>query len=117
MVRVVVCAAEPEDCAGLLCAMFGPAMLQRIAGGFRLAVGLSHLDILAPAALAAEFGDALPDPDGRRQFMAALTLRTLSLARAAAALQAGGIAPAQPSANRVVVPAAAAFGATLEFVA
>ena len=117
MVRVVVCAAEPEDCAGLLCAMFGPAMLQRIAGGFRLAVGLSHLDILAPAALAAEFGDALPDPDGRRQFMAALTLRTLSLARAAAALQAGGIAPAQSSANRLVVPAAAAFGATLEFAA
>jgi hypothetical protein len=117
MVRVVVCAAEPEDCAGLLRAMFGPAMLHRIAGGFRLAVGLSHLDILAPAALAAEFGDALPDADGRRQYMAALTLRTLSLARAAAALQAGGIAPAQSSANRLVVPAAAAFGATLEFAA
>jgi hypothetical protein len=116
MVRVAVLAADPDEPARLLRSMFGATLVQSIAGGVRLAVGLSHLDILSPAALAAEFGDALPDPGGRREYMAALTLRTRSLEQAATALRAGGIPAAAASAERLVVPASEAFGATLEFV-
>jgi len=47
--------------------------------------------------------------------MAALTLRSLSLDIAASALE--GVPGAQRGAGRVLVPATAAFGTALEFVA
>jgi hypothetical protein len=48
--------------------------------------------------------------------MAALTLKTRSLAQTRWALAAGGVPPLRDEPDRVVVPAAAAFGAMLEFV-
>ncbi len=48
--------------------------------------------------------------------MAGLTLRTTDLARATGVLRAAGV-PVAEGTGRVIVPAADAFGATLEFVA
>ena len=71
---------------------------------------------MTPRAIAAGFGAAAPDPQGRRDYMAGLTLRTADLERTAGVLASAGIA-ATRAADRVIVPAAEAFGATLEFVA
>jgi hypothetical protein len=66
-------------------------------------------------ALAREFGDAAPAADGRDEYMAALTIRTRSLERAAGALAVGGIKGVRQEPGRIVVPAAETFGVTLEF--
>jgi hypothetical protein len=48
--------------------------------------------------------------------MAGLTFRTVSVQKAARALQAGKIGGVAQSAGRLVVPAKEALGAVLEFV-
>ena len=63
------------------------------------------------------FGDCVPQTHGRAAYMAALTLRTTSLAKAAAALERGGIQGVVKQSERLVVPARAAYNATLEFIA
>jgi hypothetical protein len=47
--------------------------------------------------------------------MAALTVRTRSLERAAAALGAGSVGGFRREADRIIVPASETFGVTLEF--
>ncbi|HEY6433933.1 MAG TPA: VOC family protein [Acetobacteraceae bacterium] len=116
VIRAVIAAADPTALGGTFARMFGQEAVTRLRDGCSLAVGLSRFDILAPAALRAQFGDAAPDHEGRQQFMAALTLRTRSLAAAKAVLQTGNI-PVHHSEDRLVVPATAAFGVTLEFCA
>lgn len=116
VVRAMIAAADPAVLGAVFARMFGAEAVRPIADGCSLAVGLSRFDVVSPAGLRAEFGDAAPSGDGRAQFMAALTLRTRSLDAAAAALVAGGIT-AQRDPQRIVVPAAAAFGVTLEFQA
>ena len=95
--------------------MFGADAVRPISDGRRLLVGLSQFDVITPAALQRAFGDAAPDGGGRSEFMAALTLRTRSLAAVDAALRAGGIAAARREDDHIVVAAAAAFGTMLEF--
>ncbi|MFI5013545.1 MAG: VOC family protein [Hyphomicrobiales bacterium] len=114
--RVVICAAQPAETAKPYQAMFGADAVRAIAGGFSLAVGLSRIDILSPAALASELGDAASDPQGRGTYMAALTLRTLALDRAAGALREGGVTTVQRSSGQLVVPATEAFGAAIAFI-
>lgn len=112
---VVIAAAEPGTLGGLFRRMFGDDAVVGVAGGMRLLAGLSSIDVVTPAEVARRYGAAAPAPDGRAAEMVALLLRTAGTDRAAAALQAGGIAFAQPAAGRLVVPAAAAMGAVLEF--
>jgi len=114
--RAVICAVDPAKTAQLYRSMFGPDALRPTGGGFSVLVGLSRFDILLPAAMKTQLGDATPDPQGRDTFMAALTFRCASLARATDALRAGGITAAQRD-GRLLVAAADGFGATLEFVA
>ncbi len=71
--------------------------------------------MVTPAALWELFGDAAPDSRGRRDYMAALTFRTVSLDAAETALEAGGIRGVDRIGTSVLVPAAEAFGVTLEF--
>lgn len=113
--RAVIVADEPESLGALFARMFGAESVRTTHDGCALIVGLSRFDIVRPAACARAFGDAAPDGGGRTQYMAALGLRTRSLDAAAAALAAGGIAGVRREDHRIVVPAAAAFGATLEF--
>ena len=112
--RAVIAAEDPAGPAGLLARLFGADAMQRHEAGFSLLAGLARIDIVTPAALAAEFGDAAPDAAGRGQFMAALTLRTASLDRAAAALQAGSIGAVRGD-GRLVIPASTLGGMTLVF--
>lgn len=112
----VIAAAEPEALATLFRRMFGDDAVRSVPGGHSLAVGLSRFDVLTPGAVAARFGDAAPDGGGRTSYMAGLVLRTRSLDAAAAALRTGDVAGVRREADRILVPASSAFGATLVFV-
>ncbi len=114
IMRAVVCAAEPAMLGGLFARMFGDEHVRQTAEGCRLLAGLASSAVVTPAALAAEFGADAPEAAGRDQFMAALTLRTLSLDRVSRALRDGCVAATQDSSG-VTVAAAAACGVTLAF--
>jgi hypothetical protein len=115
VVRAVICAADPAAAATLYRTMFGPAAVRASADGCTVLIGLSRFDIVTPQALAAAFGAAAPDPQGRTDYMAGLTLRTAELERTAGLLASAGVT-ATRAPGRLTVPAAEAFGATLEFV-
>lgn len=115
VMRAVIAADDPASLGALFARMFGPDAVREIADGRRLLVGLSQFDVITPAGLQREFGDAAPLGDGRAEFMAGLTLRSRSLEAVAKALQAGGILSALRDSGRIVVPASAAFGTVLEF--
>jgi hypothetical protein len=113
--RAVIAAVDPSALGALFVRMFGEDAVRPIDGGYTLAVGLSRFEVITPDALRGEFGGAAADGGGRTAFMAALTIRTRSLEAASAALEAGQVEGVTRDVNRIVVPAAAAFGATLEF--
>ncbi len=115
--RAVIAAREPSLLGALFTRMFGQNAVRSDGTSCSLAVGLAHFDVVTPAELARQFGDAVPEADGRDDYMAALTFRTCSLDQAAAALAAGAVRGVRREANRIVVPASEAFGATLEFCA
>ena len=70
-----------------------------------------------PAAASKLYADMFgPEAAGRKAYMAGLTFRTLSAAKAARALQDGKIGGVTQSAGRVVVPAKQALNAVLEFI-
>lgn len=114
VIRAVIAATEPGEVAALFARMFGADAVQGDGDQPSLSVGLSRFDVVTPARLAAEFGIAAPDGSGRSAFMAALTLRTRSLALAAACLAKEGIS-AEAGADRLLVPHGSAFGVTIEF--
>ena len=113
--RAVIAAEEPAELGGLFGRMFGADSVRTTDDGCALILGLSRFDIVTPGALWEMFGEAAPDSRGRRQYMAALTLRTLSLDAAERALEAGGIRGVDRIGTSVLVPASEAFGVTLEF--
>ena len=112
---IVIAAVRPETLGALLGSLFGAEAVVPIAGGLRLGMGLTRLDIVSPDEVARRFGAAAPPLDGRPEAMAALVLRTADLGRTGAALAAGGIAGVVREPDRVLVPATEAFGVTLEF--
>ena len=112
--RAVIVEPDPAAGAKLYADMFGPEAVRDIKHGKKIVIGNSRFDIVTEAELKAQFGDAAPDPDGRKAYMAALTLRTTSLAKAAKALEAGEISFIERN-GRLIVPAKEAINATLEF--
>ena len=106
----LVAAADPAELLGLFVQMFGPDAVRDGA----LVAGLARVEVLTPAALRARLGDAAPDGDGRRQLMAALELRTVSLGRVDAALAAGHV-PHTRATDSVTVAATDAGGVALAF--
>jgi hypothetical protein len=113
--RAVIAAEEPEILGGLFAQMFGPRTVRPTDDGCALILGLSRFDVVHPGALWEMFGGAAPDSRGRRDYMAALTFRTLSLDAAETALEAGGVRGVDRIGTSVLVPATEAFGVTLEF--
>lgn len=113
--RAVIAAEAPERLGALFARMFGPRAVRETDDGCALTLGLSRFDVVTPAALWEMFGDAAPDSRGRRDYMAALTFRTLSLDAAETALEAGGVRGVDRIGTSVLVPATEAFGVTLEF--
>ncbi len=113
--RAVIAAEEPETIGTLFATMFGRDAVRPTDDGCSLILGLSRFDVVNPGALWEMFGGAAPDSRGRRGYMAALTLRTLSLDAAEAALEAGDIRGVDRIGTSVLVPANEAFGVTIEF--
>jgi hypothetical protein len=112
--RAVIVEPDPAAGAKLYADMFGPDAVRDIRNGRKVVIGNSRFDIVTEAEMKAQLGDAAPDADSRKAYMAALTLRTTSLATAAAALEAGKIAFIEKD-GRLIVPAKEAMNATLEF--
>ena len=112
--RAVIMARDPSRWGALFAAMFGAEAVRPVEGGCVLAVGLGRFEIVTPARLAEQFGDAAPGPGDRSDMMAGLVFRTVSVDQAEAALAAGGIT-SQRHGARIVVPADQAFGAVLAF--
>ncbi len=81
-----------------------------------MVIGNSRFDIVTEAELKAQFGDAAPDAEGRKAYMAGLTFRTVSVQKVAGTLRDGKIDGVVQSAGRVVVPAKQALNAVLEFI-
>lgn len=116
VVRALIVEPDPAAASKLYADMFGKENVRDIKGGKSVVVGNSTFDIVTEAELKAQFGDAVPDPQGRKAYMAGLTFRTVSVDKAARALQAGKIGGVVQSAGRVVVPAKQALNAVLEFI-
>ena len=115
IVRAVIASSEPAILGALFARMFGDTAVRPIEGGVRLAVGAGAIEILGPATVARQLGDAAAPADGRDHHMAALTLRTRGLDLVRGALEQGGV-HAVVAPGRVLVPAAHAMGCPLEFV-
>ena len=111
--RVVVATGEPRRTASLFAALFGPDSVIEADGKCRIGAGVARIELAAPAAIAAEFGAAAADPSGRAEYIAAIELNVASLARSAERLR--GIEGLRVEPQRIVVPAGAAFNATLAF--
>lgn len=111
---IVISAERPGMLGGLFAKLFGADAVVPIEGGVRLGLGLTRLDVVSPAEVLRRFGKAAPAPDGRREAMVGLVLRSADLARTKAALTAGGLSQTWGR-DRVLVPAAEAFGVALEF--
>ncbi len=112
--RAVICATDPAALGGLFARMFGADSVRQTTNGCTLTAALSRVDVVTPAMLDAEFGAAAPEIAGRDQFMAALTLRTLSLGQVTRALQDGKIMATQDN-QGITVAATEACGVTLVF--
>ena len=115
VVRAVIAARDPSDLGTLFSRMFGPEAVRPIENGRALTVGAARFDIVTPETLGSLYGEAAPEGGGRETYMAALEFRTRSLDAAWGAMERGGVKGARRDAERVVVPASEAFGATLAF--
>ena len=113
--RALIVEPDPAKGARLYSDMFGPESVHETKGGKSLVVGNSRFEIVTAAALAQEFGDAVPDAAGRPAYMAGLSFRTVSLDRTARALQMGKIEFRREK-DRIVVPARQAMNAVLEWL-
>lgn len=113
--RAVIAAEEPPALARLFARMFGMNTVRPTDDGCSLILGLSRFDVVTPTALWEMFGGAAPDSRGRSDYMAALTVRTLSLDVAETALETGGVKGWDRIGTSVLVPASEAFGVTVEF--
>src|SRR5213075_1116675 len=89
--RAIIVEPDPAKGAKLYADMFGPESVRDTKGGKTVVVGNSRFDIVTEAELRAQFGEAAPDAEGRKAYMAGLTFRTVSLQKTARSLQAGKI--------------------------
>jgi hypothetical protein len=111
--RVIVATGEPRRTASLFTALFGPDGVAEAEGGCVVMAGPARVELATPQAIAAEFGDAASDPAGRAEYIAAVEMKTQSLARTAERLRP--VMGVRVERDRIVVPARAAFNATLVF--
>lgn len=115
--RAIIVEPDPARAAQLYATMFGAdAVHDMKEGGKALVVGNSRFEIVTEKALANEFGRAVPDPEKRPAYMAALTFRTTSLARVSKVLEKNGVMGVTRHGARIIVPATQAMNATIEFL-
>ena len=116
ILRAVIASDDPSILGALFTRMFGDDAVHQAGAGLRLVVGAGSVDILPHAAVGELLKEAAGDDAARSHYMALLTLRSRGLALTRAALAEGAVdALSEP--GRVLVPAAAAMGCPIEFVA
>src|SRR5262249_24474604 len=111
--RVVVAPPEPQRTLVLFQALFGSTPVKASDYRLLIAAGAARIELAPPAAVAEEFGEAAADPAGRVEYLAAAEFTVASLAETEQLLRS--TAGLRADDRRVVVPAAAAFNATLVF--
>jgi catechol 2,3-dioxygenase-like lactoylglutathione lyase family enzyme len=111
--RVVVATADPQRTAVLFRALFGSDAVAERDGRQVMAAGTAQVELALPNIVAAEFGEAVAEPAGRPEYMAALEIKVRSLRKAAKLLRP--ISGVRVEAQRLVVPATSAFNTTLAF--
>lgn len=116
IVRVVIQSTRPHRLGTVFATMFGEARLQLDGETCVLDAGQVKIEIMQHSDVARAFPDAAPELGNRDEAMAALGFRSAHLAKTAAALAKGQIPSRQTGNARIVVPARAALGVTLEFV-
>jgi hypothetical protein len=111
--RVVMATADPQRTAMLFRGLFGSDVVAERDGRQVMAAGTAQVELALPNTIAAEFRDAAAEPAGRAEYMAALEIKVRSLREAAQLLLA--ISGVRVEAQRLVVPATAAFNTTIVF--
>jgi hypothetical protein len=111
--RVVVATPEPQATAGLFRDLFGTAAVNDAGGRCIVAAGTARVELTEPGAVAAEFGEAAPQAAGRSEYLAAVEMKVGSAAETSERLR--GIPGVRVAADRLLVPASAAFNTTLVF--
>ena len=111
--RIVVASADPPRTAVLFRDLFGGDAVADHEGRCVMAAGTAQVEIVAPDVVAAEFGEAVAEPVGRAEYMAALGIRVRSLPAAAQQLRSVQGVRVEP--HRLVVPAGVAFNTTILF--
>ena len=116
--RVLLASRDPERQAALFERIFGAGSVTATADGRRLLrAGAVVVEVAPQALVAAELGEAAPEPAGRGDHLALLGLRVGSLAQAGAALRAGGGVPGLAEvAGRLRVPAREAMNTAIDFL-
>jgi catechol 2,3-dioxygenase-like lactoylglutathione lyase family enzyme len=111
--RVMIATPDPQPTAALFRGLFGADAVADNEERGVLAAGTAQVEFVTPKAVAAEFGNAAPDPAGRSEYMAALDIKVLSLVDAIDRLRS--IPGLRVERNRLVMPADAAFNTTIVF--
>ena len=111
---MLIAAQDPGAYAALFRLMFGEGAVRDTQQGCSLAAGLATIEVTTPEAAAMRLGEAMPDMTDRSCIMAALMVRTASLAQARTALQAGGL-PVPAHEGPVILPSSLAGGLALIF--
>jgi catechol 2,3-dioxygenase-like lactoylglutathione lyase family enzyme len=109
--RVVIATAYPRHTARLFWGLFGDDAVADRNGSQIVRAGTAEVELSAPDAVAAEFGETAVLPTGRSEYMAALGIRVRSLPEAGKYLRDVPGLRAEP--HRLVVPAGAAFNTTI----
>ena len=111
--RVVVATADPQRTADLFRGLFGQSAVASRDGSCMVDAGRARVELLAPSAVATEFGDAAAEAAGRREYLVGFELKVESIATTRELLHDVPGLRVEP--DRLVVPAIAAFNTTLVF--
>jgi len=112
--RVVIVATDPQSAAQLFRSLFGDDAVTGHDGRQIMSAGVAQIELVTPALAKVEFDNAAADPARRTEYMAALEVRVASLSNALQLLRS--VSGLRVEADRLVVPAVAAFNVTLIFV-
>jgi catechol 2,3-dioxygenase-like lactoylglutathione lyase family enzyme len=113
--RVVVATADPAGTAKLFRDLFGQDAVADLGGRQVMRAESAQVELATPDAVAAEFGDTAAEPSGRDEYMAALAIKVSSLTQTAQLLRS--VPGLRVEAQRLIVPAAAAFNTAIVFEA
>ena len=113
--RITIAVGDPAASQQFFEAIFGPQVTRSAEDGSRsFSAGACEIELMTHEAVRRKYGDAAPDPAGRKEYLAALGMRTGSRAKTQAALAAGRVERSE-TAGRILVPAKAAMNVALEF--